>query len=479
MNITEMNSAYPALCHEQIEACEKSLADLLKKNHNLKIVVLDDDPTGTQTVHDIMVYTDWWQETLERAFSKPDRLFYILTNSRSFSSSKTAEVHREIAQNLCRASKAANIHFLLISRGDSTLRGHYPLETQTLKETIEKCMDVKFDGEIICPYFKEGGRFTFENVHYVRIGEELIPAGETEFAGDKTFGYKSSHLGEWAEEKTGGAFKSDELIYISLKEIRALDFETIRLKLRLAKNFNKIILNAVCDEDLKVVMPLIYEAIEDGKHFIFRTAASFVKAAGQISSRPLIHLSEFAQSAGALKGIIVAGSHTKVTTSQLEMLTTLPNIKMIEFNQHLVLEGEAAMSGEISRTAELCNCALLSGSSICLQTRRERVDSGSGNKEDELKMAMDISNAIVAVVKAVTVKPDFVVAKGGITSSEIATKALGIKEALVLGQVESGVPVWECGGESRFPGMPYVVFPGNVGSENSLLNIFKGDHINA
>ena len=479
MNINEMSRAYPALSFEQLEACEEKLTGLLEKNKTLKMVVLDDDPTGTQTVHDVMVYTDWQRETLEKAFSRPGRSFYILTNSRSFSCGKTAEVHKEIAENLCAAASAAGAEFMLVSRGDSTLRGHYPLETETLRATIEKQTGTVFDGEIICPYFREGGRFTFEDIHYVLIGEELIPAAETEFAADKSFGYKSSHLGKWVEEKTAGEFRARELIYISLEEIRSSSSDSILKKLMSARGFNKIIINAVCDEDLKAVMPLIYQAVSEGKHFLFRTAASFVKIAAQISDRPLIRLRDFAGTEGRLRGIIVAGSHTRVTTAQLERLAELPGIKKIEFNQHLVLNGPDALRAEIAHAAALCSDALSQGFSICLQTRRERVDAESGSSEDELRLAVTISDAVVAVVKSITVRPDFVLAKGGITSSEIATKALGIKEAVVLGQAEAGVPVWKCGQESRFPGMPYVIFPGNVGNANSLINIFREDNQNA
>lgn len=51
---------------------------------NRKIIVLDDDPTGVQTVHDIYVYTDWTVESLRKGFAAPEKLFFILTNSRGF-----------------------------------------------------------------------------------------------------------------------------------------------------------------------------------------------------------------------------------------------------------------------------------------------------------------------------------------------------------------------------------------------------------
>jgi uncharacterized protein YgbK (DUF1537 family) len=36
-----------------------------------------------------------------------------------------------------------------------------------------------------------------------------------------------------------------------------------------------------------------------------------------------------------------------------------------------------------------------------------------------------------------------------------------------------GIPVWQLGEESRFPGMNYVVFPGNVGGADALLHAYQ------
>ncbi|GAA3316813.1 hypothetical protein GCM10020331_013930 [Ectobacillus funiculus] len=172
------------------------------KNLNKKIIVLDDDPTGVQTVHGISVYTDWSLDSIEKkGFQEENSMFFILTNSRGFTAAETTKAHQEIAANIVEAAKRSNREFTIISRGDSTLRGHYPLETQVLKETVEANSDMKFDGEVILPFFKEGGRFTIDNIHYVQYDEYLVPAGETEFAKDRTFGYTKSHLGEWTEEK--------------------------------------------------------------------------------------------------------------------------------------------------------------------------------------------------------------------------------------------------------------------------------------
>ncbi len=193
------------------EGAGKLLASRLEKSGR-KLVVLDDDPTGIQTVHDVSVYTDWSQESIDAGFQEENRTFFILTNSRSFSAQRTEEVHREIALRVAEAARKSCKDYLLVSRGDSTLRGHYPLETETLRRTLEQQGELSFDGEIILPFFREGGRYTLENIHYVLENDILTPTGETEFAKDKTFGYRSSDLREWVEEKTKGTYRA---VYVS------------------------------------------------------------------------------------------------------------------------------------------------------------------------------------------------------------------------------------------------------------------------
>ncbi len=75
---------------------DKLLAEEIAKN-NRKIVVLDDDPTGVQTVHDIHVYTGWDEESIRKGFLEENNLFYILTNSRGFTEEETTKAHNEIA----------------------------------------------------------------------------------------------------------------------------------------------------------------------------------------------------------------------------------------------------------------------------------------------------------------------------------------------------------------------------------------------
>ena len=54
-----------------------------------KKLVLDDDPTGVQTVHDVSVYTDWEEESIRKGFEEKESMFFILTNSPQLFCGKT------------------------------------------------------------------------------------------------------------------------------------------------------------------------------------------------------------------------------------------------------------------------------------------------------------------------------------------------------------------------------------------------------
>ena len=310
-----------------IPPIDRALAAELAKS-GAKVIALDDDPTGVQTVHGIYVYTDWSRESLREAVNDGNRLSFILTNSRSFSAAKTAAEHRAMAEHLL--AEAGD--FILVSRGDSTLRGHYPLETQVLRQVMEE-KGAAPDGEILYPFFPEGGRFTAGNIHYVLQGEELVPVGETEFAADKTFGFHSSDLTKWIEEKTVGAHPAGKVAAITLEELRARDYDGIERKLLAVENFGKVVVNSLCYADVKVFVTAYLRAAARGRRFLFRSAAAVVKVLGGIPDRPLLTRGELRVEGDPNGGLIVVGSHVKKTTQQLEALRGRGDIRFVELNQ--------------------------------------------------------------------------------------------------------------------------------------------------
>ena len=455
----------------QIPAADEAAVDVALTKELLdfdrKIIVLDDDPTGVQTVNGIHVYTDWTEESIAAGFAEENRMFFILTNSRAFQTAQTEAEHRTIAARVAAEARRTGKEFMLISRSDSTLRGHYPLETVTLARTLEESGE-HIDGEVLMPFFKEGGRFTIGDVHYVQEGAELTPAGDTEFARDKTFGYTSSDMKEYIEEKTQGAFRAADVVSISLDDLRAMRVDVIIKQLMAVTDFRKVIVNAVDYVDVKVFAIAMIRAMKAGKNFMFRTAAAWTKVIGGVADKPLLGRDELVVAGNKNGGLIIIGSHVKKTTEQFEKLRELSAVKFIEFNHMLVLD-PPKLEEELRRIIAEAEEAICSGVTVAVYTGRKRFDAGS--EEESLRVAVQISDAITSIVRRLSVQPAFLIAKGGITSSDVGTKGLFVRRALVLGQVAPGIPVWQTGAESKFPGMSYIIFPGNVGAAETLRDV--------
>ena len=455
----------------RIPAVDEAAVDTALANERTgfdrKIIVLDDDPTGVQTVNGIHVYTDWSEESIAAGFAEENAMFFILTNSRAFQASETGAEHWKIAERVAAEAKRTGKGFMLISRSDSTLRGHYPLETATLARALEESGEC-IDGEVLMPFFKEGGRFTIGDVHYVQEGAELTPAGDTEFARDKTFGYTSSDMKEYIEEKTQGTFRAADVVSISLDDLRAVRVDAITAQLMAVRDFRKVIVNAVDYVDVKVFAIAMIRAMKAGKNFMFRTAAAWTKVIGGVADKPLLGRDELVVAGNKNGGLIIIGSHVKKTTEQFEKLRELRAVKFIEFNHMLVLD-PPKLEEELRRIIAEAEEAICSGVTVAVYTGRKRFDAGS--EEESLRVAVQISDAITSIVRRLSVQPAFLIAKGGITSSDVGTKGLSVRRALVLGQVAPGIPVWQTGAESKFPGMSYIIFPGNVGAVETLRDV--------
>ena len=251
------------------------------------------------------------------------------------------------------------------------------------------------------------------------------------------------------------------LICISLEDIHDMAFDKIEAQLMSVKDFNKIIVNAVDYADLKVFCVALYRAMAKGKVFMFRTAAAIVKVMGGVTDQPLLTRAQMVVKETDNGGIIVVGSHTNKTTAQVEELKKLTEIEFVELDATLVRD-EEAFEKEVQRCLAKEEECIRAGKTVCCYTTRALITADTGDKEDELRLSVRISDAVQSLVGRLTVTPAFVIAKGGITSSDVGTKALAVKRANVLGQIRPGIPVWQTGEESKFPQTPYVIFPGNV-----------------
>ncbi len=432
-----------------------------------KVVVLDDDPTGTQTVHGIPVLTTWEQPALESELLAPERCFYILTNSRAFPAAKACAINREIGRNLARASANTGRAITVVSRSDSTLRGHFPAETDALAAAFGN----HFHGTLIIPAFLAGGRLTIGDEHYVADGDILTPAGETEFARDASFGYRHSNLRSWVEEKTGGRVRAANVLSISLAQLRSGNFQSIANELLGLIQGGIAIVNAAAPGDLAALTHALALTERAGRRYLFRSAADFIAAYAAIPPRALLSANELRSSDATSGGLLVAGSYVDKTSAQLEALfSACPALVKIEVNVGRLLQSECRSAEEL-RCIRIAQTEISAGRSVALFTSRQLV-TGS-DVIQSLSIGEIVSVSLVRIVRSLSRRPRWLVAKGGITSSDTATQALGIKRALVLGQAPPGVPVWRTGPESKWFGLSYVVFPGNVGGTDSLSQLIS------
>ena len=428
--------------------------------------VIDDDPTGTQCVHGVPVLTTWEEDDLAAAMNGPSSTFFVLTNSRSMPPDEAEKVNRDIGQRLGRHAPPAGV--AVASRSDSILRGHFPLETDTLAAALAETTGRAVDGVVVCPAFFEAGRLTIDDVHWVRIGNELWPAGETEFARDESFGFSSSNLAEWVEEKTGGRWPASEVARVGLADVREGGPERVRELLSGISGGRPVIVNATGYADLEVFMIGLLDVEAQGTSFVYRTGPSFQRTRGGISeSAPLQAEELYAKRPARGRGLVVLGSYVGASTRQFERLLALPEVETVELSVAAVLDDERrdAHVAEVAARA----VDLLGSADVVVYTSREEVRGDAARTGFGVKQA--VADALVDVVRAVPEDAPlaWVMGKGGITSSDVGIKGLGVRQAEVAGQLFTGlVSVWILPEEARFPGLPYVVFPGNVGGPDSL-----------
>jgi uncharacterized protein YgbK (DUF1537 family) len=444
----------------------------IQSNPNIPILVaLDDDPTGTQTCHDIPVLTTWTVDVLANEFAAtaPGSGFFILTNSRALHPPAAASLTREICTNLKHAAIKAGKQFEVVLRGDSTLRGHFPLEPQAVEDVLGQS-----DAWILAPFFLQGGRYTIGDVHYVAEGDTLVPAGETPFARDASFGYTSSDLREWVVEKSKGAIPADRVKSLSLRDIREGGKQRVEEMLCTAVKGAVFIVNSAAEEDMDTVIHGILSASSTHKRkFLFRSGAAFVSARLGIS--PISPISSTQLQLDASRGgLIIAGSYVPKTTSQLAMLRDRAGCRLttVELNVNNLLASTASAEAEVARALETTESQLRKPQDVLIMTSRKLIVGA--DERSSLDIGATVAAALVSFLQRLQTRPRYVVAKGGITSSDMATKGLNMKRAWIVGQAAAGVPLWRCDELAcKYPGLPYVVFPGNVGSEETLWEVVE------
>ncbi|MEL6493583.1 MAG: four-carbon acid sugar kinase family protein [Cyanobacteria bacterium J06623_7] len=430
-----------------------------------KIIAIDDDPTGSQTVHSCLLLMQWDVATLVRGLQDDSPIFFILSNTRAMNPQAAAAVTREICHNLKLAIAEAEIEdFLVVSRSDSTLRGHYPLETDIIAEELGG-----FDAHFLTPAFFEGGRVTLEGVHYLALDGVKTPVAQTEFARDSVFGYSHSYLPDYVAEKTQGKISADSVVEFSLRDIRQGELSSRLLALQ---DNQCVAVDGESQADFDLFARAVLQTTAQGKRFLFRSAASLLTSLAGLGQQP-IPAAEMARYRPTDKpGVILVGSHVQKTTQQLSQLLEQPGVVGIEVDvAHLRDDPEAESTMLSAILADVIQVWEQNKTPV-VYTSREELSFPS--VESRLQFGIKVSALLMAVVRGLPTSLGFLISKGGITSNDVLSDALKLTQARLLGQILPGCSVIRTAAEHpQFPNLPVVLFPGNVGDRDGLVAAYQ------
>lgn len=438
-----------------------------------KIIVLDDDPTGSQTVHSCLLLMRWDVDTLKLGLRDESPIFFVLTNTRSLPPHQAASVTREVCHNLKAALEAENIQdFLIVSRSDSTLRGHYPIETDVIAQELGS-----FDAHFLVPAFFEGGRVTRDSVHYLIIDGVPTPVHETEFARDSVFGYTSSYLPDYVEEKTKGRIPASSVERFLLTDIRSGKDVTGKIstleRLKSLTGNKCVAVDAETQDDLNSFAKDILTAASEGKRFLFRSAASLLTALAKLPPQPVSaeDMSQYVR--GGKPGAIIVGSHVKKTSQQLDVLLQEKNIVGIEVDVAQLLDDSLEQPGKLlNSTLEKVHAAHNAGKTPAVYTSREELVFA--DMQTRLQFGADVSDLLMDIVHGLPADIGFLISKGGITSNDVLSKGLALTSARLLGQILAGCSMVRTRADHpQFPNLPVVLFPGNVGDDKALATVYR------
>lgn len=459
-----------ALSESVIRNVERIYAKLSEQH--IQYIVLDDDPTGTQCSNDVYVYTKWNEPEIQQMFEDADHsTAFILTNSRALQEEETVSLHEHLLHTVIEESKKHHRDFRILSRSDSTLRWNYPSEIDAVKKAMLES-GITPGAEVICPCFIEGGRLTRDHVHYAVSDGKWIPAGETEFAKDQSFAFTASKLDDYIKEKRQEDIPDSKFIFIEEEELKQQS-DTVLAKMLSAKSDQYIIVSATDYDQLSFFALQYITACGMGKNLIYRGASSLIRFLMKRPFTDLIDKSQFANNVTCTHGgLIVAGSHVKKTAEQLSMISDM--CETVTFHQTVLLSSDLSLvHEEMDRCTEEIDRILSIGKTVCFMTDRNRIDLPDGSETAQLKLTSMISNAFLSSAYAIKSRPAYVIGKGGITSCQFGEMLLNDNRVLVKGQIEPGIPVWQLGDKAKYPGMLYVVFPGNVGAPDTLKRIVE------
>ena len=464
----------------------------------MKIVVIDDDPTGSQTVHSCPLLLRWDPEALRQGLRHPSPLLFVLANTRALTPEAAATRNREIVDALVLAMAAEGLEpddLQLVSRGDSTLRGHGVLEPKVLAQAWGTHV-AAVDATLHVPAFLEGGRTTVNGVHRLH-GD---PVHTTAFARDRLFGYSTSDLAEWLDEKSAGQIPAHTVVRIPLEWLEAERSEHLLACLEGLEANRSVVVDATRPEHLRVLGAAI-RSLQGRKRFLFRSAASLLN--GLVDSGPsplgpqpldargLVGLRRRDSRAQPLPGLVVVGSHVALADQQLEVLLADPRCRGLELpvaRIARVLEGgspdlllpdlEAEWRSQLEQ-------ALEEGLTPVLFSSRGELAFGVGAAASErrLRFGRQLASLMARLLAGVAPRLGYLISKGGITTGALLVEGLGLSAVELEGQLLPGLSVVRAIASTadiapQGPPLPVITFPGNLGTEHTLKEawlLFEGE----
>ena len=443
----------------------------------MKVVVIDDDPTGSQTVHSCPLLLRWDVDTLRRGLRQPSSLLFLLADTRALTPTDAAERNRSIAAALDQAllrEGLARDQVLLVSRGDSTLRGHGVREPEALQASFGP-----FDATLHVPAFLEGGRTTVNGVHLLH-GE---PVHTTPFAQDRLFGFSSSDLACWLEEKSDGTIAAASVLRMSGRELDAAcgaGLPQLIDRLRCFQANVSVVVDAERQEQLNALAAAV-RALQGKKRFLFRSAASMVKALADPGPPPfdpkgLAALRRRADDGTSQPGLVMVGSHVPLADQQLEKLLAEPGCQGVELPVHRiarVLEGPTPdlLLTDLERVwLKQLRAVLEADATPVLFSSRGELRCASEREGRQLSCAL--AELMGRLAAALTPDLGYLISKGGITTQTLLARGLALESVQLEGQLLPGLSLVR---PSAGPcsGLPILTFPGNLGSAETLRDAWQ------
>jgi uncharacterized protein YgbK (DUF1537 family) len=146
----------------------------------------------------------------------------------------------------------------------------------------------------------------------------------------------------------------------------------------------------------------------------------------------------------------------------------MPGVTPIEVNvDHLPGQRDALLA-DIVRQCEQSHAA---GHTPVVFT--SRLEKDFPDQATRLAFGDMVSAFLMDVVRILPGTLGFLISKGGITSNDVLSSGLALRTSRVVGQILPGCSVVCCPADHpRYPNMPVVIFPGNVGDDHAVATAY-------